>query len=127
MKLHTEGKSVNEIAAALGVSYSAAYHWVKGMRKGESGNLNEFEKYLKEKGPMPTAAIEKTFPKHNELFLMSNRSGMNIRRKVLKRRFAGYATWYYIKGQEVLLEKRLEELFSKVKDVKEKLRDAMFK
>lgn len=127
LKLHSEGKSINDIAAQLGVSYSAAYHWIKGLRKPEPGNINEFEKFLGENGPMPAIEIEKTFPKHNELFLMSNKRGMTIRRKVLKRRFAGYATWYYLDGQETLLEQRLQELFDKVKDVKEKLRDEVFK
>ena len=127
MKLHEEGKSVNEIAAQLSVSYSAAYHWVKGLRKPETGNLNEFESYLRENGPMPVIEVEKLFAKHNEIFLMSNRRSMPIRRKVLKRRFAGYATWYYLEGQEQLLEKRLEELFAKIKEVKNTLREKMFK
>ncbi|MBS3050862.1 MAG: helix-turn-helix domain-containing protein [Candidatus Aenigmarchaeota archaeon] len=127
MELHKEGKSINEIATSLGVSYSAAYHWIKGLRKPEPGNVNEFESYFRENGPMPAIEIEKKFQKHNELFLMSNKRGMKVRRKVLQRRFAGYATWYYMEGQEALLDKRLEELFSKIKDVREKLKDEMFK
>lgn len=126
MQLHAEGKSINEIAAALDISYSAAYHWIKGLRKPELGNVNEFEKYLREKGPTPIIDIEKRFAKHNELFLMANKRGLAIRRKVLKRRFGKYSTWYYIEGQESALDKRLEELFSKIKDVREKLRDSLF-
>lgn len=126
MKLHSEGKSINEIASELGISYSAAYHWIKGLRKPEFGNVNEFEKFLQEKGPTPVIEIEKQFPKHNELFLMANRRGLAIRRKVLKRRFGKYSTWYFIEGQEAELEKRLEELFSKVSETRKKLRDLMF-
>ncbi|HIG96952.1 MAG TPA: hypothetical protein HA230_01245, partial [Candidatus Aenigmarchaeota archaeon] len=50
-----------------------------------------------------------------------------IKRRILKRRFGGYATWYYLEGQETALEKRLQELFDKVKDVRERLKDEMFK
>ncbi len=126
MKLHSEGKSINEIASQLGISYSAAYHWIKGLRKPELGNVNEFEKFLKEKGPTPAIEIEKQFAKHNELFLMANRRGLSVRRRVLKRRFGKYSTWYFIEGQEDLLARRLEELFSKVSAVREKLKDSLF-
>ena len=127
LKLHSEGKSINDIAQQLDISYSAAYHWIKGLRKPELGNINEFEKFLQKKGPMPVIEVEKSFPKHNELFLMSNKRGMTIKRRILKRRFGGYATWYYLEGQETALEKRLQELFDKVKDVRERLKDEMFK
>ena len=127
IELHKQGKSINEIAAQLGVSYSAAYHWIKGLRKPDAGNLNAFENYLKEKGPMPTADVEKNFPKHNELFLMANKRGMNIRRQILKRKYDKYAIWYFLDGQEDLLKERLEELFAKIKDIKDILRDKMFK
>jgi len=127
IELHKQGKSINEIAAQLGVSYSAAYHWIKGLRKPDVGNLNAFENYLKEKGPMPTADVEKNFPKHNELFLMANKRGMNIRRQILKRKYDKYAIWYFLDGQEDLLKERLEELFAKIKDIKDILRDKMFK
>ncbi|HLC76784.1 MAG TPA: helix-turn-helix domain-containing protein [archaeon] len=127
IELHKQGKSINEIAAQLGVSYSAAYHWIKGLRKPDAGNLNAFENYLKEKGPMPTADVEKNFPKHNELFLMANKRGMNIRRQILKRKYDKYAIWYFLDGQEDLLKERLEELYAKIKDIKDILRDKMFK
>ena len=126
IKLHSEGMPINEIAAQLGISYSAAYHWIKGLRKPASGNINEFEKFLQESGPTAAVDIEKKFPKHNEIFLMSNRRGMKIKRQVLKRRFAGYATWYYIEGQESLLEKRIQELFDRIKIVKDKLRETLY-
>jgi len=126
MALHKEGKSVNEISTALGISYSAAYHWVKGLRKPELGNVNEFEKYLKQEGPLPVIEVEKKFPKHNELFLMANKRGLTIKRHVLKRKFSKYAVWYYLDGQESLLEKRLEELFSTIKDVRDKMKDKLF-
>ena len=127
IKLHGEGKSVNDIAAQLGISYSAAYHWIKGIRKPEKGNVNEFDKYLQDNGPMPVIEVEKKFAKHNELFLMANRRGLKIKRHVLPRKYKTYATWYYLDGQEALLEKRLQELFSTIKTVKEKLRDEVYK
>ena len=127
MGLHKQGKSVNEIAEQLGISYSAAYHWIKGLRKPETGNLNEFENYLREKGPTPVMEVEKKFPKHNELFLMANKRNMMIRRKVLKRRYGKYAIWYYIEGQDTQLKERLEELYDKIKDIKDVLRDKMYK
>jgi hypothetical protein len=126
IKLHGDGKSINEIASQLGISYSAAYHWVKGLRTPEKGNVNGFHDYLKENGPMPVIEVEKKFPKHNELFLMANRRGLAIKRHVLKRRYRSYATWYYLDGQEGLLEKRLAELFTTIDDVKKKLADKMF-
>ncbi len=127
IRLHQEGKGINEIAAQLGVSYSAAYHWIKGLRKPDTGNLNAFEKYLNEKGPLPAIEVEKSFPKHNELFLMASRRGINIRRKVLKRKYGKYATWYYLIGQEQMLEERLQELFSKIESIKDVLRDTLYK
>jgi hypothetical protein len=126
MRLHNEGKSVNEIAQQLGISYSAAYHWIKGLRTPEKGNVNEFEMYLRENGPMPVIEVEKKFAKHNELFLMANKRGLEIKRHVLARKYKQYATWYYLQGQEDLLGKRLNELFETIKDVKKKLGDKMF-
>ena len=127
LKIHTQGKTVNEIASELDISYSAAYHWIKGLRKPEAGNLNEFENFLKEKGPMPVIEVEKKFPKHNELFLMANKRGMIVKRKTLKRRYGKYAIWYFLDGQEDQLNERTKELFAKVDDTRKKLRDAMFK
>lgn len=127
IKLHQQGKSINEIASALDISYSAAYHWIKGLRKPDEGNLNAFENYLKTKGPMPVIEVEKNFPKHNELFLMANKRGMNIRRTVLKRKYAKYSIWYFLDGQEDQLKERLEDLYAKIKDIRDVLRDKMFK
>jgi hypothetical protein len=126
MAMHQQGKSVNEIAAALNVSYSAAYHWVKGLRKPEKGNVNEFEEYLRSEGPLPVIEVEKKFPKHNELFLMANRRGLTVKRHVLKRKFSKYSTWYYLDGQEEILERRLKELFSTIDKVRKDLSSKMF-
>jgi len=62
---------------------------------------------------MPVIEVEKKFAKHNELFLMANRRGLKVKRHILQRKFKQYATWYYLEGQEPLLEKRLDELFSR--------------
>lgn len=126
MALHAQGKSPREIAAALGISYSAAYHWVKGLRTPEKGNVNEFIDYFRKEGPMPAIEVEKIFPKHNELFLMANKRGLTVKRHVLKRKFAKYSIWYYLDGQEALLETRLKELFDTIKNARDKLRDSLF-
>ncbi len=125
LKLWKEGKSVKEIAAELNVSYSAAYHWVKGLRKPEKGNVNEFYDYIRKDGPLPTAKVEERFKKHNELFLMANKRGLRMSRHVLQRKYGPYATWYYVDGQEKLLEKRLEQLQETITNVKDKLRSSI--
>ena len=63
--LYNKGLSVREIADKLKISYSCAYHWTKGLRRPEKGNLLEFEKFLKENGPTPVIDIKEKFPKHN--------------------------------------------------------------
>ncbi|MCX6815555.1 MAG: helix-turn-helix domain containing protein [Candidatus Aenigmarchaeota archaeon] len=121
LRLHNQGVSVQEIAKKLNVSYSAAYHWVKGLRKPEQGNVNEFLTYLEKNGPMPVTIVKEKFPKHNELFLIASRRAMPVKRHMLVKKYGDYATWYYLEGQEKLLDSRLKELVDKVKEVKEKL------
>jgi hypothetical protein len=120
LALHRQGKPVAEIAKELGVSYSAAYHWVKGLREApQATKLEEFEAYLKTRGPLPAVDIKEVFPKHNELYHTAAGRGGAIRRFVLSnpRTFGEAATWYYLQGQESLLKERITKFLAAFKDV----------
>lgn len=121
MKMHKEGLTANEIAKKLGISYSAAYHWVKGIRKIESGNVNLFVSYLEKNGPSPAIDVKDKFPKHNELFLIATRRGLRVKRLMMQKRLGDYSVWYYIDGQENELQKRTDMLMEKIKEVKQRL------
>lgn len=110
LELHAAGKSISEIAKELGVSYSAAYHWVKGLREPEAGNLRDFEAFLRSRGPVPAANVKEKFPKHNEIYHTASARGSSIRRHVLARAFGELATWYYVAGQEAELKSRIKAL-----------------
>ena len=127
VRLHESGMCVNDIAKKLGISYSCAYHWIKGIRKPEAGNVNEFVAFLQKNGPVPQAETEKKFPKHNELFLIASRRNLPVKRCVLDRKYKSYATWYFLAGQEKLLEERTNELEKKVGEAREKMRKIMLK
>ena len=121
IELYKNGLTTREIADKLNMSYSCVYHWIKCLRKPETGNLLEFEKFLKKNGPTPVVDIKEKFPKHNELFLTASRRGMPIKRYVLSRKFGEFSTFYFIKGHEKELEKRIKELMDKYKELREKL------
>ena len=121
VELYKQGLSVKQISSDLGLSYSAVYHWVKGLRSPEKGNITDFLYYLKKNGPMPVVKLKANFPKHNELFLTAEHRGLGVRRHTMARKFGEYNTWYYLPGQEVLLKERLDELFEVITKVKEKL------
>lgn len=123
--LYRSGVPVNEIAKRLNVSYSAAYHWIKGLRKPESGNLRAFESFLKQHGPAAVIDIKERFPKHNELFLTASRRGIAVKRCILDKRYGEYATWYFLAGQEEQLKERRNELAKKYKVLKEKIMRAI--
>ncbi|MBI4162818.1 MAG: helix-turn-helix domain-containing protein [Candidatus Aenigmarchaeota archaeon] len=122
VKLHASGMPVKDIAQKLSISYSCAYHWVKGLRKPEEGNVSEFMSLLKTNGPLPIVDVKEKFPKHNELFLISSRRGLPIMRKTLDRKLNDYNTWYFLSGQEQELDKRINQLYDKIKSVKELLK-----
>lgn len=125
LELHKQGKSVNEIAKELSVSYSAAYHWVRGLRKPEAGNVNEFIEFLRSSGPTAVLDVQERFPKHNELFLTASRRGLPLKRIVLGRKYREYSTWYLLCGQEIAAKQRIEQLFSKIKEFKDELREIL--
>lgn len=119
--LHEQGAEIKEIARQLRISYSCVYHWVRGLRKPEAGNVSSFAAFLRQSGPAAVAAVKAQFPKHNELFLIAARRGLPVKRHVLPRRFGEYATWYYVEGQEDALQARMQELYAAVRKVKEAL------
>ena len=121
VELHKQGIAVKDIAMQLDISYSCAYHWVKGIRKPGSGNVSAFIDYLKKSGPVPAAVAEAGFPKHNELFLIAGRRGLPVARRMLSRQLKGYGTWYFLEGQEHELESRIKDMFEKLKKAKARL------
>ena len=125
IELYKKGLSVKEIAVKLGLSYSCVYHWIKGLRKPEKGNLVEFERFLKENGPTAAIELEEKFPKHNELFLTAAKRGLPVKRYVLSRKFKGFSVFYFMDGQEEELKKRIKELFAKYKELRERLLNAI--
>ncbi len=125
VRLYNDGLTVVEIADKLKISYSAVYHWVKGLRKPEAGNVNAFADYLRKHGPAAVVDIKERFAKHNELFLIAARRGLPVKRFMLKKKFGEYSTWYYVEGQEHELEKRTNELMQKIKALSEKLSSAL--
>ncbi len=118
LRLSEAGMSTKQIAEKLGVSFSAAYAWTKRGRKPEPGQLNEFEKFLKEQGPQPLLEVVKRFPKHSELFLTARQRGLPVARRKLPKIMGQYALWYYIKGQEDELKKRMNEVIERRNELK---------
>lgn len=121
IELHKKGIGMKEIAGQTGLSYSAVYHWVRGIRRPEAGNLNDFESFLQQHGPAAAAEIAERFPKHNELFLTAARRSIPIKRFAMKRKFGEYGTWYFLDGQEETLKKRITEMLEKYKEIKENI------
>ena len=121
LRLYSEGLSAADIAAKLNISYSAVYHWVKGLRKPAAGNVTAFIGHIQKNGPSAVIDIKQTFPKHNEIFLTAVRRGLPVKRYMMKKKFHDYSTWYYVEGQEKQLEISIKSLLDKVKEVKEKL------
>jgi predicted transcriptional regulator len=125
MRLHREGMSVNDISKKMNMSYSCVYHWVKGLRKPEKGNLVSFESFLRQNGPTPVAELKDKFPKHNDFFLTALRRNMQLKRCVLPRKYGFYSTWYFIEGQENLLSERVKDMLVKYREAKEKIVDLL--
>lgn len=125
LRLYKEGRSAGAIAKELGISYSAAYHWVRGLRKPGGGRVNAFVQFLKEKGPQPAEELGDFFPKHNDLFLIASRRGLPVKRLLLGRELKDYSTWYFLDGQEEEIRKRVGGMLEKIKEAKDKLRDML--
>jgi hypothetical protein len=121
VRMFQQGIPVSRIASELGMSYSAVYHWVRGLRKPGSGNVAGFLSHLRKNGPCAAADLKEIFAKHNELFLIASRRGLPVKRYMIQKKFGEYSTWYYVEGQEKELEMRIGALMQKIKDVKNKL------
>ena len=125
MSLYKDGLPIKDIANQVGMSYSCVYHWIKGLRKPDAGNINDFEKFLLKNGPVPVAEVKERFPKHNEIFLTASKRGLMIKRYSLGRKFGEYSVWYFVPGQEDVLKKRIKELFAKYKEIRVKIANIM--
>lgn len=121
MELHAMGVPPAGIAKQMNMSYSAVYHWIRGLRKPGAGNITGFESFLEKHGPMAAAEIRDAFPKHNEIFLTAAGRGSPLKRHVMDRKFGEYATWYLLPGQEPALKARIEELLGKYKELRNKI------
>ena len=121
IKLHQEGLSPKQISEQLKISYSCAYHWVKGLRKPEQGNVSDFVELLRSSGPLPVVDVKNKFPKHNELFLIASRRGLPLARRVLDKKLFDYSVWYFLEGQEHELDNRINQLYEKMKNVRSML------
>ncbi|MBI2579821.1 MAG: helix-turn-helix domain-containing protein [Candidatus Aenigmarchaeota archaeon] len=125
VKMHESGAAVKDIAQKLGLSYSCVYHWVRGIRRPDVGNPAGFIEFLRSNGPSPALEIKAKFPKHNEVFLICSRRGLGVKRACLGRKFLEYSTWYYLEGQEKLLESRVDRVMEKVENLKKNLKEML--
>jgi|SRR3989344_1516408 len=115
IELHNSGKSIKEVSEELNISYSAAYHWIKGLRKPDMGRMREFEDFLRKNGPTPVIDLKEKFTKHNEIFLTATKRKIPIKRLVLNKNLGEYSTWYYLPDQQEVLKERIDELKAKIK------------
>jgi hypothetical protein len=124
VSLYSQGKSAKEIAQSLGISYSAAYHWVKGIRKPCPGNVNDFIAFLESNGPSAAIHVMQKFPKHNEIFLIASRRGLPVNRVFLGKKYRELSMWYYLSGQGDALKKRIDDIQKKIDDLKNRLKSS---
>src|SRR3989344_3307044 len=115
ISLYDQGKEIKDIAEELNISYSAAYHWIKGLRKPDPGRMKEFEDFLKVNGPTSVVDIKEKFNKHNEIFLTAAKRKVPIKRLVLSKSLGEYSTWYYLPEQQEELKEKISELKEKIK------------
>lgn len=108
--LYKNGMKISDIAKKLNVSYSAVYHWIKGLRKPEKSKLMKFFQYILNNGPVSAYEIEKFFPKHNELYHIARSRNFDIKRKVFKTSIKELKTWYYTSSQECKLIRKIDIL-----------------
>ncbi|MAH42826.1 hypothetical protein CL614_03825 [archaeon] len=121
IEMSKKGKNVKDIAKELGISYSAVYAWLKQGRKPSSPSLVKFKKYLETHGPTASIDIKKVIPKHNDFYHIAQKRGIGIKRAVMDKRYADYRVWYYLDGQDDVLQQRMQELRKKYVKVKKKM------
>ncbi len=128
-ELRSKGLSIKGIASELGVSYSAVYQWLRGNEPKKS-KLEEFADYLTTNGPTPVAKVDRTFPKHNDLYNLAPTRGITIKRLVIERNFRGgenYGVWYFLPGQEKELINRVEKMLENFKIARKKIGEILEK
>ena len=83
--------------------------------KPKPSQIDLFVEHIKANGPISAKDIEKSFKKHNELFLRAQSRGQPIKRYVMSapRKFGLLGTWYYTKGQETELKARVVGMLKK--------------
>ena len=121
IEMSKNGKSVKDIAKELGISYSAVYAWLCQGRKPSSPSLVKFKKYLEKHGPTAGIDIKEIIPKHNEFYHIAQKRGIGIKRAIMDKRYAEYRVWYYLNGQDDVLQQRTQELRKKYVKVKKKM------
>ena len=82
----------------------------------KQSQIDLFVEYINSNGPTSAKDAEKSFKKHNELFLRAKSRGLPICRYVMSapRKLGKLATWYYLKGQEKELKTRILGILKKV-------------
>jgi DNA invertase Pin-like site-specific DNA recombinase len=123
ISLYNQGKEIKDIAKELNISYSAAYHWIKKLRKPDAGRMREFEEFLKKNGPTAVIDLKDKFVKHNEIFLTATKRKIQIKRLVLTKNLGDYSTWYYLPEQQELLKEKIDELKEKIKKMQLRFSD----
>lgn len=123
--LHDKGMPMKDIAKELKISYSAVYAWLKQGRRPDEPTLTRFHDYLKDNGPTAVADIKTAVPKHNDFYHISLKRNMGIKRVILDKRYMDYRVWYYLEGQEAVLEERLTDLRKKYVKIREKMKQAL--
>ncbi len=116
LEMRAEGKSLSEIAKALGLKYITVYMWERRGR-GETASQRLF-RFLKQNGPMPEGELKKHFPKLSETFGRAVARGYPLERIETEMK-KGLRVWYAVKGDSRLSERldRYRELVDSVKDM----------
>ncbi|MBI5332655.1 MAG: helix-turn-helix domain-containing protein [Candidatus Aenigmarchaeota archaeon] len=120
VELHKTGKSIQNIAKELDLSYSAVYSWLNNGKRPEKDALNYFVDFLRKNGPMPAIFVKELFPSHDDLFHMAVKRGSELNRHLVKGRsvLKQSGVWYYIDGQEDELKKRVIGMLKKYNELK---------
>jgi predicted transcriptional regulator len=125
-ELAEKNYSIKEIANILGISYSAAYQWIKKKKEPKKDKITLFYDFLSKNGPSPLAIIKKDFPKHSEIYNSAISRGFKIKRYKLPRIFKEYSIWYYLEGQENSLKERIKIIINKREEMKNEIAEKIF-
>ena len=124
MEMHKKGMNTKEIAGKLGISFSAVYSWTRKGRTPETGVYEQFFNFLRESGPQPLLEVRKYFPKHSEIFLGARERGFSILRKRISRAMGEYSIWYYLPGQESVVQEMISNVIKKRQELAERISES---